>query len=168
MRRSIKTVVYGSLIRTDFFPFTNLASLDQMYQMIKSYYSNVLYKTLLLFQVVLYREKEILNTEADMPSLYQLLTHMPDNLPIEQLLSTAGDLYIQYPPTELANEALQRFKKSVFSSFLKYLSLSQLSPLFFAFCGRLSTPSFYHFWSRSPHIPQQPQSVFKGAHFYRF
>ena len=35
----------------------------------------------------------------------------------------------------------------------------------FYVCGRFSIPSFYHFWSRSPRIPQQAQSVFEGAHF---
>ena len=51
--------------------------------------------------------------------------------------------------------------------------LSQRSPFLicgvnFYVCGRFSTPSFYNFWSRSPRIPQQPQSVFEGAHFCRF
>ena len=30
-------------------------------------------------------------------------------------------------------------------------------------CSRFSAPSFYHLWSRSPCIPQQPQSVFEGG-----
>ena len=54
-----------------------------------------------------------------------------------------------------------------------YLSLSQHSPFIlwgnlFNACGRFSTPSFYHLWSRSARIPQQPQSIFVGAHFYTF
>ena len=32
----------------------------------------------------------------------------------------------------------------------------------FYVCSRFSTPSLYCFWSRSPRIPQQPQSVFEG------
>ncbi|XP_076469786.1 TBC1 domain family member 20-like isoform X2 [Babylonia areolata] len=62
--------------------------------------------------VVLHREKEIFATEQEMPALYQLLNKVPDNLPFEHLLSNAGDLYLQYPPTELANEAVQRFKRA--------------------------------------------------------
>ena len=47
---------------------------------------------------------------------------------------------------------------SVFSNFHQSLSLSQRSPFnlwgqIFYVCGRFSTPSFYHFWSRSPRIP---------------
>ncbi|KAL8570500.1 hypothetical protein ACOMHN_034535 [Nucella lapillus] len=62
--------------------------------------------------VVLHREKEIFGTVQEMPALYQLLNKVPDNLPFEHLLSNAGDLYLQYPPTELANEAVQRFKRA--------------------------------------------------------
>ena len=62
---------------------------------------------------MLHREKEIFATEQEMTALYQLLTKVPDNLPFEHLLSNAGDLYLQYPPTELANEAIRRFTRSV-------------------------------------------------------
>ncbi|PVD20727.1 hypothetical protein C0Q70_18888 [Pomacea canaliculata] len=62
--------------------------------------------------VVLYREKEIFETEQEMPFLHALLSKVPDNLPFEQLLSNAGDLYILYPPVELANEALKRFRRA--------------------------------------------------------
>ena len=61
--------------------------------------------------MVLHREKEIFATEQEMTALYQLLTKVPDNLPFEHLLSNAGDLYLQYPPTELANEAIRRFTR---------------------------------------------------------
>ena len=39
---------------------------------------------------------------------------------------------------------------------------------YFYVCDHFSTPSFYHFFSRSPHILQHLQSVFEGAHFCRF
>jgi hypothetical protein len=78
-------------------------------------------------QVVLYREKEILNTEADMSALHELLADIPDNLPIEHLLSVAGDLYIQYPPTVLTNEALERFRRSVYKKKFIYGTVSKIS-----------------------------------------
>ena len=67
--------------------------------------------------------------------------------------------------------------KHDFDNFGKYLSLSlsQCSPLV---CGVYFTSMavfllqifiiFFFFWSRSPRILKQPQSVFEGAHFCRF
>jgi hypothetical protein len=43
--------------------------------------------------------------------LHCLLSKIPDNLPFEKLISDAGDLFLQYPPTQLANEALMAYKK---------------------------------------------------------
>ena len=54
-----------------------------------------------------------------------------------------------------------------------FFSLSLSVPLLiccvnFYVTGRFSTPHFYHFVVGLPGIPQQPQSIFEGAHFGRF
>ena len=64
-----------------------------------------------LLQIVVYRETEILCTECEMCALHGLLSRMPDNLPFELLIREAGDLFIQFPPQDLANEALDTFRK---------------------------------------------------------
>lgn len=61
--------------------------------------------------IVLYREKEILSSECDMCVLHGLLSKIPPNLPFELLIREAGDLFIQYPPTQLANEAINTYKR---------------------------------------------------------
>ncbi|KAJ8303463.1 hypothetical protein KUTeg_019859 [Tegillarca granosa] len=61
--------------------------------------------------IVLYREEEILSNECEMCVLHGLLSKIPDNLPFEQLISKAGDLFLQYPPPDLANEAVLTFRK---------------------------------------------------------
>ncbi|CAG2208229.1 GYP8 [Mytilus edulis] len=61
--------------------------------------------------IVLYRKEEILASECEMCVLHCLLSKIPDNLPYEKLISDAGDLFLQYPPTQLANEALLAYKK---------------------------------------------------------
>ena len=54
------------------------------------------------------------------------------------------------------------------------VSLFQRSPLiggvniFFYVCGRFSTPFYINFGVGPPPLPQQPQSVFEGAHICRF
>ena len=63
------------------------------------------------FQFVLYRESEVLATECDMPMIHCLLSKIPPDLPVEHLISNAGDLYVQYPPDELANEAQLHYKQ---------------------------------------------------------
>lgn len=62
--------------------------------------------------IVLYREKEILETECDMCVLHGLLSKIPDDLPYEQLIVRAGELYLKYSPDELAHEAIINFKRS--------------------------------------------------------
>ncbi|XP_074644198.1 TBC1 domain family member 20-like [Tubulanus polymorphus] len=62
--------------------------------------------------IVLHREKEVLQTECDMAMIHCLLSKIPPDLPVEYLVSKAGDLYVQFPPEELANEALQHFQQS--------------------------------------------------------
>ncbi|XP_061582752.1 TBC1 domain family member 20 isoform X1 [Cololabis saira] len=58
-----------------------------------------------LFQIVLYREEEVLECECDMAMVHHLLSQIPQDLPYETLISRAGDLFVQFPPSELAREA---------------------------------------------------------------
>lgn len=57
-----------------------------------------------LFQIVLYREEEVLECECDMAMVHHLLSQIPQDLPYETLISRAGDLFVQFPPSELARE----------------------------------------------------------------
>ncbi|KAL4234462.1 hypothetical protein ACF0H5_006108 [Mactra antiquata] len=62
--------------------------------------------------IVLYREKEILENECDMCILHGLLSKIPDDLPYEQLIVRAGQLYKKFSPDEVAHDAILNFKKS--------------------------------------------------------
>uniref|UniRef100_A0A1A7XCL8 TBC1 domain family member 20 n=1 Tax=Iconisemion striatum TaxID=60296 RepID=A0A1A7XCL8_9TELE len=55
--------------------------------------------------IVLYREDEVLECECDMAMVHHLLSQIPQDLPYETLISRAGDLFVQFPPSELAREA---------------------------------------------------------------
>ncbi|CAN9511866.1 unnamed protein product [Ophioblennius macclurei] len=55
--------------------------------------------------IVLYREEEVLECECDMAMVHHLLSQIPQDLPYEMLISRAGDLFVQFPPSELAREA---------------------------------------------------------------
>lgn len=55
--------------------------------------------------IVLHREEEVLDCECDMAMVHHLLSQIPQNLPYETLISRAGDLFVQFPPSELAREA---------------------------------------------------------------
>lgn len=56
-------------------------------------------------QIVLYREEEVLDCECDMAMVHHLLSQIPQDLPYETLISQAGDLFVQFPPSELARKA---------------------------------------------------------------
>ncbi|KAL5021974.1 hypothetical protein ScPMuIL_001129 [Solemya velum] len=62
--------------------------------------------------IVLYRKKAVLATECEMCFVHSLLSKIPDDLPFEKLVSQAGDLFIQFPPKTLADEAMMIFEKS--------------------------------------------------------
>ena len=62
------------------------------------------------FQIVLYRQEAVLAADCDMPSVHCVLSKLPDNLPIEHLCSYAGDLFVQYPPAELEQEAMMQYE----------------------------------------------------------
>uniref|UniRef100_A0A4W5PL73 TBC1 domain family member 20 n=1 Tax=Hucho hucho TaxID=62062 RepID=A0A4W5PL73_9TELE len=67
--------------------------------------------------IVLYREDEVLDCECDMASVHHLLSQIPQDLPYETLISRAGDLFVQFPPSELAREAAQQYTASTFKDF---------------------------------------------------
>ena len=56
--------------------------------------------------LVLYKHREILNTDCDMPSIHHLLTRVPETeeLPIESLIETALDLFDKYPPNDMIKQ----------------------------------------------------------------
>ncbi|XP_053556256.1 TBC1 domain family member 20 [Bombina bombina] len=58
--------------------------------------------------IVLHREAEVMECDCDMPSVHHLLSQIPQDLPYETLISKAGDLFVQFPPSELSREAAQQ------------------------------------------------------------
>nr|XP_044604693.1 TBC1 domain family member 20 isoform X1 [Equus asinus] len=69
--------------------------------------------------IVLYREQEVLDCDCDMASVHHLLSQIPQDLPYETLISRAGDLFVQFPPSELARKAAahQQAEKTAASTF---------------------------------------------------
>ncbi|XP_065140312.1 TBC1 domain family member 20 isoform X3 [Paramisgurnus dabryanus] len=58
--------------------------------------------------IVLYRQEEVKNCDCDMPSVHQLLSRMPQDLPYEDLIGRAQSLFMSCPPSLLAQSvALQ-------------------------------------------------------------
>ncbi|XP_071823507.1 TBC1 domain family member 20-like [Apostichopus japonicus] len=75
--------------------------------------------------IVLYREEDIMQCECDMPFVHSLLSKIPQNLPLEKLIVDAGDLFVQYQPSQLAKEARLYYKES--TSLTTYQSLEESS-----------------------------------------
>ncbi|XP_026053162.1 TBC1 domain family member 20-like isoform X2 [Carassius auratus] len=67
--------------------------------------------------IVLHREEEVLDCECDMAMMHHLLSRIPQDLPYETLISRAGDLFVQFPPSELARERNQLTAVSTFKDF---------------------------------------------------
>lgn len=42
-----------------------------------------------------------------MASVHHLLSQIPQDLPYESLISRAGDLFVQFPPSKLTKEAAE-------------------------------------------------------------
>jgi len=61
--------------------------------------------------IVLYREKDVLAAQCEMPIIHSLLSRIPDELPMEQLINKAGDLYVQFPPVSLEEEIAQQVQE---------------------------------------------------------
>ncbi|XP_010879694.1 TBC1 domain family member 20 [Esox lucius] len=74
--------------------------------------------------IVLYREDEVLDCECDMASVHHLLSQIPQDLPYETLISRAGDLFVQFPPSELAREAAQQYSQQTAASTFKDFDLA--------------------------------------------
>ncbi|KAJ8412171.1 hypothetical protein AAFF_G00144380 [Aldrovandia affinis] len=74
--------------------------------------------------IVLYREEEVLECECDMASVHHLLSQIPQDLPYEMLISRAGDLFVQFPPSELAREATQQHSQQTAASTFKDFELA--------------------------------------------
>nr|XP_055075789.1 TBC1 domain family member 20 [Misgurnus anguillicaudatus] len=55
--------------------------------------------------IVLYRAEEVKNCDCDMPSVHQLLSRMPQDLPYEDLIGRAQSLFMSCPPSLLAQSA---------------------------------------------------------------
>lgn len=70
--------------------------------------SCVIVPVVFILQIVLHREEEVLDCECDMAMMHHLLSRIPDDLPYETLISRAGDLFVQFPPSELARERSQQ------------------------------------------------------------
>ncbi|XP_076968165.1 TBC1 domain family member 20 isoform X2 [Tamandua tetradactyla] len=82
-------------------------------------------------QIVLYREQEVLDCDCDMASVHHLLSQIPQDLPYETLISRAGDLFVQFPPSELAREAAahQQAERTAASTFKDFeLASAQQRP----------------------------------------
>ncbi|GAB0181176.1 TBC1 domain family member 20 [Grus japonensis] len=54
--------------------------------------------------VVLHREEEVLAVPCDMPSVHQLLSRLPPDLPYERLVLRAQELFQRHPHTRLARQ----------------------------------------------------------------
>ncbi|XP_064298013.1 TBC1 domain family member 20-like [Phalacrocorax carbo] len=54
--------------------------------------------------VVLHREEEVLGSPCDMPSLHQLLSRIPRDLPYERLVLRAQELFQRHPHARLARQ----------------------------------------------------------------
>ncbi|XP_028591384.2 TBC1 domain family member 20 isoform X2 [Podarcis muralis] len=74
--------------------------------------------------IVLHRAPEVLACECDMASVHHLLSQIPQDLPYETLISRAGDLFVQFPPSELAREAAQQQAERTAASTFKDFELA--------------------------------------------
>ncbi|XP_069478012.1 TBC1 domain family member 20-like isoform X2 [Ambystoma mexicanum] len=63
--------------------------------------------------IVLHRREEVLQCDCDMPSIHQLLSGIPQDLPYEALISRADCLFLQHPPSVLAKQAALQHRKSI-------------------------------------------------------
>lgn len=75
--------------------------------------SHPLMPVYLAAQIVLFQSDDILSKECDMAAVHHFLSKLPPNLPMEQLISDAGDLFLQFPPESLGKEALRHYHESL-------------------------------------------------------
>ncbi|XP_063152889.1 TBC1 domain family member 20 [Candoia aspera] len=74
--------------------------------------------------IVLHRAPEVLACDCDMASVHHLLSQIPQDLPYETLISRAGDLFVQFPPSKLAQEAAQQQAERTAASTFKDFELA--------------------------------------------
>ncbi|XP_064364045.1 TBC1 domain family member 20-like isoform X2 [Dromaius novaehollandiae] len=63
--------------------------------------------------VVLHREAEVLACDCDMPSVHQLLSRVPQDLPYESLVAKAQELFQRHPHCQLARQTALRHRSSI-------------------------------------------------------
>uniref|UniRef100_A0A670J1V6 TBC1 domain family member 20 n=1 Tax=Podarcis muralis TaxID=64176 RepID=A0A670J1V6_PODMU len=61
--------------------------------------------------IVLFREEEVLACDCDMPSIHQLLSQIPQDLPYETLIARAHQLFQRLPHAQLAKQAALQLQK---------------------------------------------------------
>ncbi|XP_006011092.1 TBC1 domain family member 20 isoform X2 [Latimeria chalumnae] len=76
--------------------------------------------------IVLHREEEVLHCDCDVASVHHLLSQIPQDLPYEELITHADDLFRRYPPVELAKQAALQQRKSIAISSFRDLQLATL------------------------------------------
>ncbi|XP_053717374.1 TBC1 domain family member 20-like isoform X1 [Synchiropus splendidus] len=76
--------------------------------------------------IVLHRKREVMKTECDMAMVHHLLSHMPEELPYEDLICQSQDLFDQFPPSVLSKRAALQSCKSLSISTFKEFQLSIL------------------------------------------
>nr|XP_039261333.1 TBC1 domain family member 20-like [Styela clava] len=64
-------------------------------------------------QIVLHRKEEVLKQECDMALMHHLLSNLPQNLPFEDIIVAAVDLFAQFPPESIAKDAALYYHKSL-------------------------------------------------------
>ncbi|NXH13799.1 TBC20 protein, partial [Bucco capensis] len=67
--------------------------------------------------IVVHRKQEVLDCECDMASVHHLLSQIPQDLPYEILISKAGDIFVQLPPSKLAKDIQQQAERTATSTF---------------------------------------------------
>ncbi|RUS75161.1 hypothetical protein EGW08_017069 [Elysia chlorotica] len=55
---------------------------------------------------VLHRERDIFDAGDEMGYIHKCLSVIPSDLPLEALLERAGDLFLQYPPSEISQDPM--------------------------------------------------------------
>ncbi|XP_072561474.1 TBC1 domain family member 20 isoform X2 [Paramormyrops kingsleyae] len=62
--------------------------------------------------IVLHRQEQVLSCDCDMASVHHLLSSIPQNLPYEELIGRAQELFSLYPPALLARRAALQSRHS--------------------------------------------------------
>lgn len=61
--------------------------------------------------IVVYRQQDVFSVDCDMANIHCLLSQLPDDLPFEDLLKKATDLYEKFPPESVEAEVKERSRK---------------------------------------------------------